>query len=225
MKLSSDTITVLKNFAVINKGIEIKSGNQLKTISPTNTVLAKATISDNFPEDFCIYELASFLSAYALYDNAELDFDAENIIIRSGKSKIYYRKTDKNMIVTTDRELDIGQLYISFDLSDVDFNFTTKSANVLGSPNVVFESDGEKIYITTCDMKNSSSNSNTIEIADGVGKKFKAVILTEYLKMILPGSYTIELSSTLKGLMSFKHTTQDIQYWIAAEQKDSFFKE
>ena len=60
MKLSNETLNVLKNFAGINSGIEFKSGNKLSTISSTKTVLAKATLKDTFPQDFCIYDLNQF---------------------------------------------------------------------------------------------------------------------------------------------------------------------
>jgi hypothetical protein len=49
MKLSNETLTVLKNFANINPGIEFKTGKKLTTISATKTVLAKAGIKDDFP--------------------------------------------------------------------------------------------------------------------------------------------------------------------------------
>ncbi len=35
MKLSNETLTVLKNFAGINSGIEFKTGNKIATISST----------------------------------------------------------------------------------------------------------------------------------------------------------------------------------------------
>jgi hypothetical protein len=54
MKLSSETLAVLKNFVGINASIEFKTGNKLATISTTKTVLAKATIKDEIPQDFCI---------------------------------------------------------------------------------------------------------------------------------------------------------------------------
>ena len=220
MKLSNETLAILKNYASINSGIEIKAGNELKTIASGFAVLSKATIKETFPEDFCIYDLPNFLSAYSLYENAELEFDPVNIIIRAGKCKIFYRKTDKNMIVTTDKECSVNDPFISFKITQDIFNFAMKSSNVLGSPNVVFESDGDNIYVTTCNVRNSSANSNTIEITEGNGRKFKAVILTEYMKMI-PGAYDVDISS--KGLVSFKHASQDIQYWVAIESKDSNF--
>jgi len=49
MKLSNTTLNVLKNFAGINSGIEFKRGNKISTISSTKTILAKATLTDEFP--------------------------------------------------------------------------------------------------------------------------------------------------------------------------------
>ena len=66
MKLSKETVDVLKNFASINSGIEFKTGNKISTISSSKTVLAKATLKDDFPHDFCVYDLNQFLSVYFL---------------------------------------------------------------------------------------------------------------------------------------------------------------
>jgi len=49
MKLSENTINVLKSFAVINTGIEFKPGNVLQTTSPQTSILEKAIIEDDIP--------------------------------------------------------------------------------------------------------------------------------------------------------------------------------
>ena len=56
MKLSSETLTVLQNFAKLNSGIQFKAGNKIKTISTGKNVLAEATLKDSFPQDFCVYD-------------------------------------------------------------------------------------------------------------------------------------------------------------------------
>ena len=100
MKLSSETLSVLQNFAKINSGIEFKKGNKIATMSSGKTVLAKATLKDDFPQDFCVYDLNQFLAVHSLNKDTEIDFDDANVIFKSGRSKIKYRKTEKNMIVT-----------------------------------------------------------------------------------------------------------------------------
>ena len=219
MKLSAETLTVLKNFANINPGIEFKNGKKLSTISATKTVLAKAGVKDEFPEDFCIYDLNQFLSVHSLYKDGEIDFDDKHVIFKSGRKKLNYRKTTKTMIVTPpDKDLTLPSVDVSFTLSEDDLSSILKTASILQSPNISISSDGAKIYITTCDAKDNSAHTDSTEIADGNGKKFKALSLTENFKMI-SGSYEVQISS--KGLSYFKNTKEDMQYWIAIEAKDS----
>ena len=46
MKLSNDTLSVLKNFGNINQGIYFKKGKVLKTVSSGKNILAEATINE-----------------------------------------------------------------------------------------------------------------------------------------------------------------------------------
>jgi hypothetical protein len=223
MKLSNETLSVLKNFAGINSGIEFKKGNKLTTISSGKTVLAKATLKDEFPQDFCVYDLNQFLNVHSLNKDTEVDFDESNIIFKSGRSKAKYRKTAREMIVTApDKALSLPSVDIAFTLTEEDFGSILKSANILQSPNIAVESTGDKICLTAFNAKDDSAHTNSIEVADGNDNKFKMVFLTENLKMI-SGSYDVEISA--KGLASFKNKNVDIQYWVATESKDSKFGE
>jgi len=224
MKLANDTLSVLKNFSTINGNLEFKAGKEIKTISSTKTVMAKATLTDEFPQDFCVYDLNQFLSVYSLQKDSDIDFDDKNVIFKSGRSKIKYRKAERNSIVTApDKELVLPSVEVTFTLTETDLSDLLKSASVLQSQHIVVESDGNKVYVTTCSIQPNgqrSENLNSIEVGDGNGNKYEAVFLTENFKMI-PGSYDIEISS--KGMASFKNTKQPIQYWIAIEAKHSTF--
>ena len=185
MKLSNETLNVLKNFAGINSGIEFKQGNRISTISSTKTVLAKATLKDEFPQDFCIYDLNQFLSVHSLSKDTELDFDPQNVIFKSGRSKTKYRMTSKNMIVSPpDKELKLPSIDGEFTLKEEDLVQALKNAAVLQSPNIAFESDGDKVTVTVFNSKDDSAHTNTIVIHT-VGEnetqyqKFKAVFLTD----------------------------------------------
>ena len=48
MKLSKDTIEVLKNFYDINQSIVVKKGNKLKTVNTLKNILAHATVKEDF---------------------------------------------------------------------------------------------------------------------------------------------------------------------------------
>jgi len=223
MKLSNDTLAVLKNFASINSGLEFKAGNILSTMSPGKTILAKAKLKDTFPVDFCVYDLNQFLSVHSLYKDAEIDFDDANVVFKSGRSTCKYRKTAKEMIITApEKELNLPSVDVSFKLDEDVFSSIMKKANALQSPNIAVYSDGFKIYLQCFNAKDDSAHTDATAVDEGSGALFKMVFLTENLKMI-PGSYDVEISS--KGLASFKNTIQEIDYWIAIEAKDSNFGE
>ena len=58
MKLSDSTLSLLKNFSTINTSILFKQGNRLRTISVMKNILAEATVPEEFPKDFGIYDLS-----------------------------------------------------------------------------------------------------------------------------------------------------------------------
>ena len=68
MKLSESTLSLLKNFSTINQSILFKQGNRLRTISVMKNILAEATIGEDLPKDFGIYDLNQFLNGLALHN-------------------------------------------------------------------------------------------------------------------------------------------------------------
>ena len=222
MKLSNETLSVLQNFAKLNSGIEFKQGSNIKTISTGKTVLAKATLKDSFPQDFCVYDLNQFLVVYNLSKDTEIDFDDKNVIFKSGKdgrSKTKYRKSQRDVIVVPpEKELALPSVDVSFTLSQEDYEAILKTASTLQSPHIAVESDGEKVYLSALDALNDAAHVSSIEVGEGNGKKYKMVFITENLRLIT-GSYDVEIS--FKGLAFFKNKNQDIQYWVATESKYS----
>ena len=61
MKLSDNTLSLLKNFSTINQSILFKQGSKLRTISVMKNILAEATVDEELPKDFGIYDLNQFL--------------------------------------------------------------------------------------------------------------------------------------------------------------------
>jgi hypothetical protein len=224
MKLSNETLTVLKNFATINDGIEFKQGTKLKTVSSSKTVLAEANLKDAFTDEFCVDDLNEFLSVHTLFgDKAELVFDEHNINFQSGRNKLKYRKTAKNMIVTPpEKTLTLPSEDVKFTLSNEDLDSIIKTAKVLSSTHIAIQSEGDNIEVVTYNAELDTAHINSMEIGEGNGKKYKAVFSIDNIKLI-PGSY--EVTICFKGLSHFKNTKDDIQYWIASEAKHSKFGE
>ena len=67
MKLSEQTVNILKNFSTINQNILVKEGSQLRTMSTMKNILAEAAGDrSDFPQDFGIYDLNEFLGVLTL---------------------------------------------------------------------------------------------------------------------------------------------------------------
>ena len=75
MNLTSDTISVLKNFSDINQNILVKPGNKVQTISTMKNILAEAEVPEKFESEFAIYDLPEFLRSVELFDKPELKFN------------------------------------------------------------------------------------------------------------------------------------------------------
>jgi hypothetical protein len=226
MKLSNETISVLKNFGAINQGILFKKGKTLKTVSSHKNILAEVDIKEDIPAEFGIYDLNNFLSVISLHkDDPSFEFDDKQVTIvgNKGRSKIKYRFTPANMIVTPpEKALTMPDAEIKFDLTAEDFDWVLRAAGVLASPQIAIESDGKKVSIVTLDLQNDSAHTDALEIADGNGNKYKMVFKTENITKVLAGTYEVSISS--KGISHFKNKNLPLQYWITTEQGSKFEK-
>ena len=218
MKLSKETLSVLKNFASINDGMVFRSGNILRTCDTQKQIMAETKISETIPSNFAIYDLNRFLSVLSIHDDdteIELDDNNKAANLKSGRKRTSYKLCSIEMIKNApEKTIQMPSVDVSFSLTSSDLDSILKSAAVLGSPHIAIRSDGNKILVAQLDSKNSSAHSSELEIADGNGKKYNMLFRTENLRMI-PGPYDVSIS--LRGIASFKHTEKDIQYWVATE--------
>lgn len=228
MKLSGETLSVLKNFGTINQGIFFKQGKTLKTVSSHKNILAEVTIKEEIPADFGVYDLNNFLSVVSLHkDDPSFEFDEKHVVIvgNKGRSKIKYRFCDPTMINTPpEKELTMPEAEITFTLTSEDFDWILRAASVLSSPQIAIESDGTEVSIVTLDLQNDSAHSDALKLdAAGNGSKYRMIFKTENISKILPGTYNVSISS--KGISHFKNENVTLQYWITTEQGSKFSKE
>ena len=138
MKLSDNTLTVLKNFAGINNSILVKEGNRLRTISVAKNILAEAEITEEFPREFAIYDLNQFLNGLGLHQDPDLDFAEEShITIREGKRRVKYFYADPNVIISPpDKEIQLPSQDVCFQLDSVTLEKLIKAAGVYQLPDL-----------------------------------------------------------------------------------------
>jgi hypothetical protein len=219
MKLSNETLNILKNFGNISEGIHFKKGNILRTMSSQKNILAEATIEENIPETFGVYDLNNFLSVVSLHkDNPTFEFDSNHVMIVSnnGRSKIHYRFCDPSMVVSApEKTLEMPNPEINFELTSEDFNWILRAAAVLGSPQICIESDGDTVYIKAVNLQNDSSHTDALELRSGSGSVYNMVFKTESLTKLLPGNY--DVSITTKGISLFNNKNIKLRYYVTTE--------
>lgn len=224
MKLSAETVEILKNFSTINQSILVKKGETLSTISALKTVLATAKIKEAFPTEFAIYDLNKFLAKLSLYKDCRLKFDSDrvNFVSENGKRTDYIKFcSPKVIVVPPDKKLSVNNPDYTFDLNQEDLEWQRKSAGISGSPNFVFRGDGERVYFVSTDVKDDSSDVSKTEIGK-TDSSFEIVMKVENFKMI-DGNYKVELSKL--GLAKFTNKDKDVIYYIAIESAQSKFGE
>ena len=220
MKLSDKTLTLLKNFSSINQSILFKKGSSLKTISVMKNILAEATIEEDLPTDFGIYDLNQFLNGLGLHHDPDLDFENQgHVVIREGRSRTKYFFADPQVIVTPpDKEISLPTEDVSFELSTSHLDKFLKAAAIYQLTDLAVVGGDGVVKIVVRDKKNDTSNDFSIIVGE-TESTFSFNFKVENIK-ILPGTYDVVVSQKL--LSRFTCRDYDLTYYIALEPDSTF---
>ena len=215
MKLSDSTLTLLKNFSNINQSLMFKQGNSIRTISVMKNILAEATIAEELPKDFGIYDLNQFLNGMSLYKDPDLDFDHDRyVVMREGKSRSKYFFADPNVIVSPpDKTLTLPSSDVCFVLSTQNLDRLLKAASVYQLPDFSAVGEAGVVKLVVRDKKNDTSNDYSIVVGE-TNSTFEFNFKVENIKLI-PGTYDVVVSKA--GLSEFTSKDRDLTYFIALE--------
>ena len=219
MKLNDQTVSILKNFSTINQNLVIKEGSEIATMSAMKNIVAKATVEENFPVEFAIYDLIEFLSALSLFTNPDLDFQENYVVITEAGSKgksLKYWYSEPSVVTTPSKEVTMPSSEVKFPLQSNVLSEVQKAAAVIGAPDMVLEDD--ELRVT--DKKNDTANSYSTPLdTESNGASYKFWFKVENLKL-LPGCYDVEVSS--KRISHFQNKKLPVGYFIALEPESSY---
>ena len=229
MNLSKHTIQVLKNFATINSGLLVQPNVQeLRTVSTSKSIFAKAKIEDQFPQKFAIYDLSQFLSTLSLFSEPTLSFESESYLtISEGDSNssrtpsCHYHFASENLIMTPpEKDISFPEPEISFRLENSTLKNLIKAASTLGVPDLAVTKNSEnEIVLVVKDKKNSSSNDFCIPVGEySENHSFEFHVQTDNMKM-MADDYFVEISS--KGIMRLVSDNIGLEYYVALEATSS----
>ena len=222
MKLSSNTISVLKNYASINQNLVIKEGKEITTMSAMKNIVARAEVEEEFPQEVAIYDLNEFLSALSLFKSPNLEFQDTYVDIteeNNPKTSLKYFYSDPSVVTTPSKMITMPSNEVTFTLESATLSNITKAAAVIGSADLVLENSSGTPSLTVKDKKNDTANSYSMGVDTKGDGKFSFFFKVENLKLI-DGKYTVEVSS--KNISHMKNESTPIEYWIALEPESNY---
>lgn len=231
MKLSSDTYEILRNFSGINGNMLVREGNVVRSLKNSDNAVARAEINENFPREFGIYDLNEFLSCTSVYDDPNLEFKEDHLVISDtsgafGSIKYYYTPERLLKFAPADNPR-MPEAEVKFTLSSKRLNMLRKTSSVLGLEDLTISPSSEKtvaIKVTEVKKFESEDNETLNSFSDDVEaefneQNFRFVFKIANLKMI-EGDYEVGISS--KKIAHFKHLQKPIDYWVASELNSKY---
>ena len=221
MKISDNTISILRNFSDINANILFKPGKTLNTVSTMKNIMAKADVEEQFETEFGVYDLPEFLRAIDSFQTPVLKFNGTaNLKIQDEKSTLSarYAFADKSTLRYPSKQISMPDKTVTFSLKNSDYESVKKLYTNLSLPDIAFKGEKGKIKLVALDKKNSNSNESSVTVGE-TDLEFTAYIKAENMK-IIPGDYDVALSKA--KIAHFINKKVKVQYWIALEADSTF---
>lgn len=228
MKLSQETISVLKHAASIQPGICIDAGNMIFSVHDSRAVRMQATIEETFPQSFAMINLNQFLNIISLFDDPELSFNDDHVLIssQSGNQTMQYYFSDPTMINQSNKQLSADLHYeFSFNLSSDDISKLNKAASAIAADDICVYNKGSDIFVTALDKRRQTGN--TFELLVGTdtaieNKNYRVYFRKNNLKLT-NNDFNVSVSS--RGLSTWKAINANVPellFYIAIERDSDF---
>jgi gp45 sliding clamp, C terminal len=217
MNFSEKTLAVLKNFASINSGVVFRPGKIQKSMDANKQILVEATLEDDFPSEFGVYDLNNFLGNVTSLKNPNLNFTKEWVSLEEGDFNLTYMACPSNLIITPpEKELVLKSVDVKFTLTNANFSRLLKLATMNSLPHISVVGKDGSLLLKIHDKTNDTSNHGASKIGEYAGEDFTATFKAENLKL-LPDDYEVELQ---KGAFAkFVNTAGNLKYFVSVESK------
>lgn len=216
MKISSQTLAIIKNFSTINTGIVINPGNVISTKSENGSIAAFATVSEKFPKTIAIYELSRFINVISALEDPDFEFHDNYVVVSGGKNKVKCIYADPSVIVSPKQsKAGFGDELLTFSLTKEDVISVFKASTNIPGNNLalVIESIDGMVVLSLKDTANPSSMVFSIETEIESDITNKIHVRLDNLKIMM---LAYDVTYTSKGLVIFNH--KDIlKYYVPTE--------
>lgn len=214
MQLSSDTMTILKNFSTINSSLVLREGKMQTTMSSDMTIVVEAEISESLPKKFPIYDLNQFLGNITALSNPELQFSDTHMIMSDDVTSMTFHPCSEAVIVSppANKSLDIESPVATFDLSKDLITKMMRLGSMNSLPHFSIIGKNSELLAQVHDKSSDSANYAVSKLTSYDGKDFVATFKTENLKLI-SDDYSVKVRDG--AYASFTSKTRTLKYFIA----------
>jgi len=227
MKISNDTVAVLKNLAAINQSIAIDAGSsRLHTVSNAEDLYASVVVPEVFPVSCSIYDLNQFISVMSLLDDPKFDFQANKVTISEGTRKIRYMYADRAAIKTPKSDvIRMPPSIVEASITSQHINELLKAAAVLQLPHIAISADLEinEVLAYVTDMRNPAHNEFCVRLTptSEMHGGCTAVFRVDKLR-VLPGTYTVSVAKGIGRFSSPDNGHGDVNYYIGCDESSKW---
>lgn len=220
MKLTDYDMTILKNFSSINAGVVLEKGKMQKTIAPDKSILVEAELEDDIPTKFGIYDLNQFIGTLTIFDDPDLSFKKEHIVIKDKDIVMNYKSCSPELVISPpeNSKIVLKNADISFDLPKQSLEKLLRVASVNNLINLSVVSDKGELRLEVRALNNDALNIANAKVGTYDGDDFSASFKIEHLKF-LPDDYFVELK--FGGFGCFTSKTRKLKYFVALDAAKS----
>lgn len=222
MKISPETLTILKNFSAINTGILFTPGQFIRT--RTDSVFAEASVAEDFPLEKGITNLANLLNVIGLFDDPVITFEDKGLRISesNGSAETMYGYAGSATVVLPfpKKMRPIPDEIVEFKISEEQLVKLQKAASILEKPEYKIISDGKTVRMSTADHTKDKGNVFSLVLnSEAKGLKCKMIYKKDHLNL-MRGGYTGIVTPTYT---IFTHESIPLKYFVGVEPTTSKF--
>ncbi len=219
MKLSKETVEILKTFSSINGNLVINPGTKISTMSANRTIMAEYEGADNFDKKVAIFNLSEFLGAHGSFDNPELVLDDKFMTIKNGKQHVKYVYADESVLITPKKDIKSFTTDIEVTLSGELISKLQKMATVLSVEDLAITGDGSTVSVKVFDSKNPTASSFEVDLDEKTTHKFQINFKVERLRLF-PADYKVQISN--KKISKWIASGIKLVVYVAVESNSTF---
>lgn len=223
MKLTKETLSVMKNFAAINPSLRLTPGNFIMTKSVNGVAYAEATIADEIDSELNIYDLPNFLSILGqLGEGSDINLSNGEIVIQNGRAKVNLPDAESSVIVVPKQRLRMPPADVEFDLKAEDLAEILKISRAVGADRIAISNRDDHIVIDAFAVEDGDNArtrySLTVCPYEGTNN-FSFVINLENVSVVV-ADYKINISS--KGAAQFQGINTAYVFVLETSSKHDF---